>query len=1201
MAEIASLFATIGADTSGFKRGMATVDSSLNSAGGRISGFNRLLQTGMVAAAGAAVAGIAALGAAITKGVGAAASMEQSLANIRADLGLTAEEAGRAGQLISQLGLDPNLKVTAEEAASAIHMLGKNGLSLTQIMDGAARSTVLLANSTGADFATAADIATDVMAQFKIEAKDMAGVVDQIAGVTQNSKFNINDYRLAIAQAGGVAASVGVEFDDFNATIAAISPLFASGSDAGTSFKTFLQRLVPASSDAAEQMSKLGLTTVNATAATQYLASKGISPLSNNMWDLYNQVVDAFHATNNLEVGSEEAAQKFKKFAAETGLVQSAFFDANGQMKEMSEISAILGKSFDGLSEAQKIEAASTIFGTDAMRAAFAIADAGAGTFEKLKAAIGDTDAEEAAAIRMDTLIGQWEIFTGIIGEYTTQIGQKFKDNLKEIVKQFTALANKYGPGVVDFFGKIAQIMPSASQAGEFFANVFDTVGTVVSWVAPKAIGLLSQIGKTVLVLSKYIGEASKSGDWLNGWLGHLPRPLQIVTKGLVGLANVARAISRPLSAIAQNVKLMFMGLGEGNLGIFTSGLRGAMMDIQRFVYNATGALGGVNFGQKLANWTRVFVTWASAIWGTVSPFLRAFARDFINWITSPSVVNAAKSAITTGWNMFADWAGTVWSYMQPKLVQAWNYLTSWVTDPTKRQTLMAALADGWNAFTGWAGAVWSSYLQPGLANAWSSLSSWITDPGKRQTIFSALSTGWNAFTDWAQAVWSSYLQPGLSAAWENLTSWVTEPTKRQAILTGLTNTWNGFIDWAGAVWSDYLQPGLSDAWDSLTSWITDPTKRSALFKSIGDTWKGFTDWAGTLWIGSILPGVSMAWQSLISWVTDSAKRQQLFNMLSYSWASFVDWAGAVWTRILPVLQGMYNSLIKWIDEQSPGLGTKLDNWRKSFVDFVVGAKNAFNENFPEIKRITQENGASIIGDIGKIVGALSELFTFPSTEGPGAIGDYAKMFTAIYDITAKVAAGVTKIVSSMIQSFALLKRSINAVGSGDLGQFKDITNQLNNIMSSMQGTIIEDIAKYIDPLYWLGIRPDSLPQPQMGVDGGFASGGFVPKTGRYLVGEKGPEIVDMPASARVRNNVETGRIMAERMANTTTFSTAPPAEILPPALSAGAPGQPTGQSRIDIYVHGESALPTDRGKLRELAIALQRELAFTGARVVVA
>ena len=48
-----------------------------------------------------------------------------------------------------------------------------------------------------------------------------------------------------------VAGTSGVEIEDFLTVLAATSSSFASGSDAGTSFKTFLQRLTPESKKAA--------------------------------------------------------------------------------------------------------------------------------------------------------------------------------------------------------------------------------------------------------------------------------------------------------------------------------------------------------------------------------------------------------------------------------------------------------------------------------------------------------------------------------------------------------------------------------------------------------------------------------------------------------------------------------------------------------------------------------------------------------------------------------------------------------------------------------------------------------------------------------------------------------------------------------------------------------------------------------------
>lgn len=238
---------------------------------------------------------------------------------------------------------------SATESANAIEMLGRNGLNATQILDGAADATVRLSEATKGNLSLAADIATDAMSQFGISAAQMDGTVDLIAGTLSNSKLDIEGFGLALGQAGGVAGAVGVNFADFTTSIAAIAPTFASGSDAGTGFKTFLTRLVPESQAATDKMKELGIIT-------------------------------------------KEGANQF--------------YDAQGNMKSMSDIAGVLQTAFAGLSEEQANSAAKTIFGTDAMRAGIALSKVGAKNFDELAQSIGAVSAEEMAAKRMEGFNG---------------------------------------------------------------------------------------------------------------------------------------------------------------------------------------------------------------------------------------------------------------------------------------------------------------------------------------------------------------------------------------------------------------------------------------------------------------------------------------------------------------------------------------------------------------------------------------------------------------------------------------------------------------------------------------------------------------------------------------------------------------------------------------------------------------------------
>ena len=288
-----------------------------------------------------------ALGAGIKSAISTFADFEKTMSGVQAVLQPTQEEMAKLTKLSKELG--KTTQFSASQSAKAIEVLAKNGLSATQILNGAAEASLTLASATGGDLANAADIATDAMANFGIKAEDMEDAINGITAVTVASKFDIDDYRLALGQAGGVAGTVGVNFKDFNTTIAAIAPLFASGSDAGTSFKTFLQRLVPATKPAFVAMSELGIIT-------------------------------------------EESGNRF--------------FDAEGNMQSMAVISGILNEALGGLSDSQKSSTLSTLFGTDAMRAAAGLAKLTQTEFETLAAEMDKVSASAQALERLDNLAG---------------------------------------------------------------------------------------------------------------------------------------------------------------------------------------------------------------------------------------------------------------------------------------------------------------------------------------------------------------------------------------------------------------------------------------------------------------------------------------------------------------------------------------------------------------------------------------------------------------------------------------------------------------------------------------------------------------------------------------------------------------------------------------------------------------------------
>lgn len=386
---------------------------------------------------------LAAFGAATLQ---AAGNFEASMNAMKAVTAGANENFTQLEETAKQLGATTQFSAT--EAAKGMEMLGRNGLSAAQILDGAAKSSLTLAAATGTDLSNAANIATDAMAQFNMKASDLAGVADTITGATVNSKFSIDDFQLAMASAGGVAGAVGVSFDDFAATISAISPSFASGADAGTSLKTMLTTLVPQSAQAAEMMKKLGIITAD---------------------------------------GSNQ------------------FFDAEGNMKSMGEIAGTLQTAFAGLSEAQAIQAAKTIFGTDAMRAGLKMAEIGQESFEGLKDSISSVAAEDVAETRMQGLNGAimrlksaFEAFQLAVADGgLTQFATSFVESLTGILTTLTQLDPKIFSSITAIAGLVIAIGPAIKIVGLMQLGYSNLIGAFNSIV-----GVINKVNLAIQTLT---------------------------------------------------------------------------------------------------------------------------------------------------------------------------------------------------------------------------------------------------------------------------------------------------------------------------------------------------------------------------------------------------------------------------------------------------------------------------------------------------------------------------------------------------------------------------------------------------------------------------------------------------------------------------------------------------------------------------
>lgn len=307
-----------------------------------------------------------------------AGSFESAMGAVEAVMGnLSDKEVKDLTKAAKDLGAET--KFSATEAANAIEQLGGIGLDATTILNGALDASVQTAAATGGNLDDTAAMVASIMGQFRLGSKDIKGIGDTLTGFTQASKFNIGQIADAFAQGGSAAQTAGLSVKEFAAAIASIDPLFASGSDAGTSFKAFIAGLTP---------------------------------------------------------NSKEAAGWFRD-------LKIAVKDAQGNFLPLVQIVENLRRGLSGLSEYDRAEALETMFGSDGARAAAGLINVGAAGLKAKQGIIEAGDASKAAEQRMKGFNGQMEQLRGALSSLAIAVGESgILASLTDLVKKVTEWVN---------------------------------------------------------------------------------------------------------------------------------------------------------------------------------------------------------------------------------------------------------------------------------------------------------------------------------------------------------------------------------------------------------------------------------------------------------------------------------------------------------------------------------------------------------------------------------------------------------------------------------------------------------------------------------------------------------------------------------------------------------------------------------------
>ena len=291
-----------------------------------------------------------------------------------------------------------------------------------------------LAAASGEDLATTSDIVTDALTAFGLSAKDSGHFADILAAASSNANTNVSMMGETFKYCAPIAGALGFSAEDTAEAIGLMANAGIKGSQAGTALRTIMNNL---SGDVKICGSSIGEVTV---------------------------------ATTN----------------------------ADGSMRDLSDILADCRTAFSGLSESEKAAAAESLVGKNAMSGFLALMNAGEADINKLSSAIDNCDgcAAGMAETMNDNLAGQLTILKSQLQELAISFGELLMPAIRTIVgwiQKFVDWLNSMDEGTRKVIVTIALVAAAIGPVLIIVGKVISAIGTIMTIIPSLQCGMRSQ------------------------------------------------------------------------------------------------------------------------------------------------------------------------------------------------------------------------------------------------------------------------------------------------------------------------------------------------------------------------------------------------------------------------------------------------------------------------------------------------------------------------------------------------------------------------------------------------------------------------------------------------------------------------------------------------------------------------------------
>ena len=611
------LFGVLKLDKSDFDKGLKDAESAGSGLG---KGLQSAAKIGLTAIAGATTAVVGFGATAVQVG----STFDQAMGGVAATLGQTVDELDASvGEVDTQFGhfsgtlrefamyMGQNTVFSATQAAEALNYMALAGYDTQESME-MLPSVLDMAAAGGMELAKASDMITDTQRALGLDFERTSQMVDEFAKAASTGNTNVEQLGEAFLRVGGLASELNGGFvnlgdgtlaatdgtQELEIAFTAMANAGIKGSEAGTHMRNMLLKLSSPTKDGAAALEAMGV----------------------------------------------------------------SVFDAEGNMRALSDVFSDLSTTMGQMTQEQRMQTISDLFNTRDMASAEALLSAINQDWDAIGASILDADgaAAQMAATKLDNLSGDITLFKSALESAQITLNDQLSPTLRQFV-QFgtegiqsltTAFQEGGVEGAMSEFGNIlaqgitmiTKMLPDVVSAGA------QLLGALVQGLFDAAPQLMDSAGQLLEMLWNGIvtglpllteKAVEIIGTLAQGIRDNLP---QMIETGMNALMEFSGSLRENVGTIIEAGLDLILALAEGLI----NGLPTFIQTIPTIVSNIAGIIND-NMPKILATGVQIIVMLAQGIVQSIPVLIQEFPKiikAIIDVWTAVNWLNLGKSIL---------------------------------------------------------------------------------------------------------------------------------------------------------------------------------------------------------------------------------------------------------------------------------------------------------------------------------------------------------------------------------------------------------------------------------------------------------------------------------------------------------------------------------------------------------------------------